>query len=111
MLTKPTADVGLYNYSQRDARVPQPSGPTMEVADVGLRIVTCRTQQRLRQLEKRAADLFLQNLVKSTSHLSLGIEAAAEVEAATEFARASPPPGEHVLLTEVWGDGGSVWRK
>ena len=36
-----------------------------------------RTQVRLRRFEKRAYDLFLQNLVKGTSHLSLGMEAIA----------------------------------
>ena len=34
-------------------------------------------QQELRQFEKRAYDLFMQNLVKGTSHLSLGMEAIA----------------------------------
>ena len=34
-------------------------------------------QQLLRQFEKRAYDLFMQNLVKGTSHLSLGMEAIA----------------------------------
>ncbi|MDH3499159.1 MAG: thiamine pyrophosphate-dependent dehydrogenase E1 component subunit alpha [Acidimicrobiia bacterium] len=34
-----------------------------------------RLQQELRQFEKRAYDLFMQNLVKGTSHLSLGMEA------------------------------------
>ena len=32
---------------------------------------------RMRRLEKRAYDLFMQNLVKGTSHLSLGMEAVA----------------------------------
>ena len=32
---------------------------------------------RLRHFEKRAYDLFLQNLIKGTSHLSLGQEAIA----------------------------------
>ena len=36
-----------------------------------------RTLHRLRQFGKRAHDLFLQNLVKGTSHLSLGMEAVA----------------------------------
>jgi pyruvate dehydrogenase E1 component alpha subunit len=36
-----------------------------------------RQLTRMRQLEKRAYDLFLQNLVKGTSHLSLGQEAIA----------------------------------
>ena len=33
--------------------------------------------QGLRQFEKRAHDLFLQNLVKGTTHLALGQEAVA----------------------------------
>src|SRR3954454_20942197 len=36
-----------------------------------------RQMVRMRQFEKRAYDLFLQNLVKGTSHLSLGMEAIA----------------------------------
>src|SRR6266496_1030389 len=36
-----------------------------------------RQQIRMRRFEKRAYDLFLQNLVKGTSHLSLGMEAIA----------------------------------
>ena len=36
-----------------------------------------RQQIRLRRFEKRAYDLFMQNLVKGTSHLSLGMEAIA----------------------------------
>jgi len=34
----------------------------------------------------------------------------AEVDAATEAARAAPEPGPEVLLTQVWSDGGSSWR-
>jgi pyruvate dehydrogenase E1 component alpha subunit len=36
-----------------------------------------RQQVRMRRMEKRAYDLFMQNLVKGTSHLSLGMEAVA----------------------------------
>jgi pyruvate dehydrogenase E1 component alpha subunit len=36
-----------------------------------------RQQVRVRRFEKRAYDLFMQNLVKGTSHLSLGMEAIA----------------------------------
>jgi TPP-dependent pyruvate/acetoin dehydrogenase alpha subunit len=43
--------------------------------DVGLALF--RQQVRMRRFEKRAYDLFLQNLVKGTSHLSLGMEAIA----------------------------------
>jgi pyruvate dehydrogenase E1 component alpha subunit len=41
------------------------------------RLALFRTQVVLREAEQRAFDLFLQNLVKGTSHLSLGQEAVA----------------------------------
>ena len=47
--------------------------------DIGeeTRLALYRTQVVLREAEQRAYDLFLQNLVKGTSHLSLGQEAVA----------------------------------
>src|SRR5215813_9485252 len=47
--------------------------------DIGeeLRLELYRTQVVIREAEQRAYDLFLQNLVKGTSHLSLGQEAVA----------------------------------
>jgi len=42
-----------------------------------VRLALYRTQVEIRYCEKRAYDLFLQNLVKGTSHLSLGQEAIA----------------------------------
>jgi pyruvate dehydrogenase E1 component alpha subunit len=47
--------------------------------DIGeeMRLQLYRTQVLLRDAEQRAFDLFLQNLVKGTSHLSLGQEAVA----------------------------------
>lgn len=47
--------------------------------DIGeaVRLELYRKQQVIRQAEQRAYDLFLQNLVKGTSHLSLGQEAIA----------------------------------
>ena len=47
--------------------------------DIGqaTRLALYRSQQMLRVAEQRAFDLFLQNLVKGTSHLSLGQEAIA----------------------------------
>src|SRR5580700_6966733 len=47
--------------------------------DIGeeMRLRLYRTQFELREAEQRAFDLFLQNLVKGTSHLSLGQEAVA----------------------------------
>src|ERR1700716_4686598 len=41
------------------------------------RLELYRSQVNLRESEQRAYDLFLQNLVKGTSHLSLGQEAVA----------------------------------
>src|SRR5258707_14478230 len=47
--------------------------------DIGeeTRLKLFRTQVEIREAETRAFDLFLQNLVKGTSHLSLGQEAVA----------------------------------
>ncbi|MGD2059394.1 MAG: thiamine pyrophosphate-dependent dehydrogenase E1 component subunit alpha [Acidimicrobiia bacterium] len=52
-----------------------------------------RKLQELRQFEKRAYDLFMQNLVKGTSHLSLGMEAIA-----TGFGVAMQP-GDYTFAT------------
>jgi TPP-dependent pyruvate/acetoin dehydrogenase alpha subunit len=49
------------------------SGPT----DFATKLSMYRSQVALRQFETRAYDLFLENLVKGTSHLSLGQEAIA----------------------------------
>jgi pyruvate dehydrogenase E1 component alpha subunit len=56
--------------------------------DIGeeMRLRMYRMQVELREAEQRAFDLFLQNLVKGTSHLSLGQEAVA-----TGFAAAMKP--------------------
>jgi pyruvate dehydrogenase E1 component alpha subunit len=56
--------------------------------DIGeeLRLKMFRMQVEIREAEQRAYDLFLQNLVKGTSHLSLGQEAVA-----TGFAAAMKP--------------------
>ena len=45
--------------------------------DLDERLDLYRSQVALRQFEARAYDLFLENLVKGTSHLSLGQEAIA----------------------------------
>jgi acetoin:2,6-dichlorophenolindophenol oxidoreductase subunit alpha len=68
----------------RDTRRTGPPGidpttlycPTGTV-DRSTQLALYRLQMRLRRFEKRAYDLFLQNLVKGTSHLSLGMEAIA----------------------------------
>ncbi len=72
-------DEGLYDYSRRPARTPSPLDTDNENLDIPLekRVEMYGLQQVLRQFEKRAYDMFLQNLVKGTSHLSLGMEAIA----------------------------------
>jgi pyruvate dehydrogenase E1 component alpha subunit len=52
------------------------SAPTLDIGREK-RIELYRLQLELRYCEKRAYDLFLQNLIKGTSHLSLGQEAIA----------------------------------
>jgi acetoin:2,6-dichlorophenolindophenol oxidoreductase subunit alpha len=63
------------------ARKPRGDGNGAALAndDIGeaTRLSMYRTQQVIRQAEQRAYDLFLQNLVKGTSHLSLGQEGIA----------------------------------
>ncbi len=59
-------------------RAPAPAGSGLN-DDIGeaKRLELYRTQVTIRDAEQRAYDLFLQNLVKGTSHLSLGQEAVA----------------------------------
>ncbi|MFE2088629.1 thiamine pyrophosphate-dependent dehydrogenase E1 component subunit alpha [Streptomyces sp. NPDC057582] len=52
----------------------EPGAPAI---DEPTRLALYRQMVRMRGMEKRAYDLFLQNLVKGTSHLSLGQEAIA----------------------------------
>ena len=61
------------------------SNPVSAVSEE-LRLRMYRMQVELRETEQRAYDLFLQNLVKGTSHLALGQEAVA-----TGFAAAMEP--------------------
>ncbi len=58
------------------ASAPGISGPNDDIGEAK-RLALYRSQMRLREAEQRAYDLFLQNLVKGTSHLSLGQEAVA----------------------------------
>ncbi len=51
-------------------------GPNDDIGE-NTRLELYRSQVEIRQAEQRAYDLFLQNLVKGTSHLSLGQEAIA----------------------------------
>lgn len=79
---------GLLDYAKRSPRLPPETDASLDDADIALdtRVGMYDMQQRLRQFEKRAHDLFMQNLVKGTSHLSLGMEAIA-----TGFATAMRP--------------------
>ncbi len=72
-------DAGLLDYSQRPARLPEPVDMNNDHLAIHLdtRLAIYEMQLTLRQFEKRAYDLFMQNLVKGTSHLSLGMEAVA----------------------------------
>ena len=72
-------DQGLYDYAVREPRLPAPENRDNDRLDIPIeqRLEIYETQQLLRQFEKRAYDLFMQNLVKGTSHLSLGMEAVA----------------------------------
>ena len=68
-------DETRYDYATRPVRGPQPAGdPGLDLGE-GTRLSLYTRLQELRQVEKRAYDLFMQNLVKGTSHLSLGMEA------------------------------------
>lgn len=64
----------------------KPSGAPNDDIGEDVRLRMYRMQVEIREAEQRAFDLFLQNLVKGTSHLSLGQEAVA-----TGFACAMQP--------------------
>jgi TPP-dependent pyruvate/acetoin dehydrogenase alpha subunit len=53
------------------------AGDATTVADVNVRLDMYRMMQEARLFERRAQDLFLEGLVKGTSHLGLGQEAVA----------------------------------
>ena len=61
---------------RKTGRRPAGSGLNDDIGEQK-RLALYRSQVRLREAEQRAYDLFLQNLVKGTSHLSLGQEAIA----------------------------------
>jgi pyruvate dehydrogenase E1 component alpha subunit len=62
--------------SAATAEVERPTGINDDIGEEK-RLALYRTQMVIREAEQRAFDLFLQNLVKGTSHLSLGQEAVA----------------------------------
>jgi acetoin:2,6-dichlorophenolindophenol oxidoreductase subunit alpha len=65
--------------AKKPSRAAEPASSAKVNDDIGeeLRLRLYRVQLELREAEQRAYDLFLQNLVKGTSHLSLGQEAIA----------------------------------
>lgn len=68
-----------YDYNLRPPRLPRPLDPTLTEApiDLDVRLGMYRKLHLMRGFGKRAYDLFMQNLVKGTTHLSLGMEAVA----------------------------------
>ena len=84
-----------YDYALREPRLPSPVDDTLMSADIDIevRLEMYRTLHELRQFSKRAYDLFMQNLVKGTTHLSLGMEAIA-----TGFGQAMQP-GDYTFAT------------
>lgn len=68
-----------YDYAFREPRLPPPLNHRLANEDISLdmRLDMYQKLHVLRQFGKRAHDLFLQNLVKGTTHLSLGMEAIA----------------------------------
>src|ERR1700733_6294452 len=69
-----------------EGRAPVSSASLNDDIGEDMRLRMYRMQFEIREAEQRAFDLFLQNLVKGTSHLSLGQEAVA-----TGFAAAMRP--------------------
>lgn len=68
-----------YDYALRPARLPEPVDTALAQAPIATdkRLELYRRLHEIRQWSKRAHDMFLQNLVKGTTHLSLGQEAVA----------------------------------
>jgi pyruvate dehydrogenase E1 component alpha subunit len=66
-------------YGEHPIVLPPAAQDRHDAADIApdTRLRMYRSLQEMRQLEKRAYDLFMRQLVKGTSHLSLGMEAIA----------------------------------
>jgi TPP-dependent pyruvate/acetoin dehydrogenase alpha subunit len=81
--------------ARKPGRAAAAARPTPANDDIGedKRLEMYRLQVTIREAEQRANDLFFQNLIKGTSHLSLGQEAiAAGVAAAMQ-------PGDKTFCT------------
>ncbi len=80
--------LGVEIMAKKPGRAAEPASRANVNDDIGeeMRLRMYEMQVLLRESEQRAFDLFLQNLVKGTSHLSLGQEAVA-----TGFAAAMGP--------------------
>jgi TPP-dependent pyruvate/acetoin dehydrogenase alpha subunit len=74
-----TLPLEAHPYGEHKIVMPPVDQTVHDGADIPLetRLAIYRSLQELRQFEKRAYDLFMQQLVKGTSHLSLGMEAIA----------------------------------
>src|SRR5277367_1443077 len=68
---------GSCEMASEQGAAPRTDASRNDDIDVEQRLELFRLQVEIRDCEKRAYDLFLQNLVKGTSHLSLGQEAVA----------------------------------
>jgi pyruvate dehydrogenase E1 component alpha subunit len=66
-------------YGQHESLLPLSDGTAFDMSDIKpeVRLRLYRKLEQMRQFEKRAYDLFMKQLVKGTSHLSLGMEAIA----------------------------------
>ena len=66
-----TAEPAAHDGPAPSVILPEPFDSALDDADIDLetRLQLYRCQQEIRQLEKRLHDLFLQNLVKGTSHM------------------------------------------
>ena len=64
-------------YGKHQIVLPKPFDDSLKDAliDVDVRLEMYRKQHEIRQLEKRLYDLFMEGLVRGTSHLAIGMEA------------------------------------
>jgi len=74
-----TLPLETHGYGEHEIVLPPQDQTAFDKADIPMdvRLRIYEVLQELRQFEKRAYDLFMQQLVKGTSHLSLGMEAIA----------------------------------